>query len=105
MPKYTKEFKAKAVQLSELDGVMIKDVAESLDIHPYMLSRWRKEYREGRIVADKQQEVVKAHLKGVSDSVRVRQLEREVARLRTENDILKKWQRFLAEQKHSDSNS
>ena len=43
MPKYTKEFKAKAVQLSALDGVMIKDAAESLDIHPHMLSRWRKE--------------------------------------------------------------
>ena len=79
MPKYTKEFKAKAVQLSALDGVMIKDAAESLDIHPRTLSRWRKEYREGRIVVDKRQEVVKAHLKGISDSVRVRQLKREGA--------------------------
>lgn len=26
---------------------------ESLDIHPYMLSRWRKVYREGIIVGDK----------------------------------------------------
>jgi transposase len=43
MPKYTKEFKAKAVQLSALDGEMIKDAAESLDIHPRTLSRWRKE--------------------------------------------------------------
>ena len=80
MPKYTKEFKAKAVQRSALDGVMIKDAAESLDIHPGTLSRWRKEYREGRIVVDKRQEVVKAHLKGRSDSVRVRQLKREGAR-------------------------
>ncbi len=39
MPKYTKEFKAKAVQLSALDGVMIKDVAESLDIHPGTLAK------------------------------------------------------------------
>jgi transposase len=39
--EYSQEFKATAVQLSELPGVRIKDVAESLDIHPFMLSRWR----------------------------------------------------------------
>ncbi|GAA66139.1 hypothetical protein P20429_0237 [Pseudoalteromonas sp. BSi20429] len=27
---------------------MSKDVADALDIHPLMLSRWRKEYREGK---------------------------------------------------------
>ncbi len=32
-------FKAKAVQLSALDGVMIKDAAESLDIHPVTLAK------------------------------------------------------------------
>jgi transposase len=41
--QYTEEFKAKAVQLSELQGVQVKEVAETLDIHPFMLSRWRKE--------------------------------------------------------------
>ncbi|WP_321346890.1 transposase [Halopseudomonas oceani] len=25
----------------------MKGVAEELDIHPFMLSRWRKEFREG----------------------------------------------------------
>jgi len=33
--------------------VQVKEVAEALDIHPFMLSRWRKEYKEGIIVADK----------------------------------------------------
>lgn len=28
------------------------EVAKALDIRPFMLSRWRKEYREGKIVAD-----------------------------------------------------
>ena len=41
--EYSEEFKATAVELSELPEVLIKDVAESLDIHPFMLSRWRKE--------------------------------------------------------------
>lgn len=48
--KYSDEFKATAVKLSQLPGVAIQDVAESLYIHPFMLSRWRKEAREGRIV-------------------------------------------------------
>lgn len=56
MPRYTQprktwfypvNFKIKAVELSLRDDVMSKDVAEALDIHPLMLSRWRKEYREG----------------------------------------------------------
>ena len=43
--RYTAEFKLKAVKLSELKGVQVQDVAEALDIHPFMLSRWRKEAR------------------------------------------------------------
>lgn len=48
--RYTSEFKATAVRLSSLPGVVIQDVAESLAIHPFMLSRWRKQAREGLIV-------------------------------------------------------
>ena len=54
---YLNEFKVKAVQLSLLEGVRVKKVAETLDIHPFMLSRWRKEYREGKIVADKRKKI------------------------------------------------
>jgi len=43
--RYTLEFKLSAVQLSKLRGVQIQDVAQALDIHPFMLSRWRKEAR------------------------------------------------------------
>jgi len=53
--RYTQEFKSKAVQLSHLTGAQVKDVAHALGIHPFMLSRWRKEYREGKIVADNQE--------------------------------------------------
>ena len=47
---YKKTCKATAVKLSCLPGIQVQDVAEALDIHPFMLSRWRKEYREGIIV-------------------------------------------------------
>ena len=48
--KYSEEFKAAAVRLSQLGGVVVQDVAEALYIHPFMLSRWRKEAREGMIM-------------------------------------------------------
>ncbi|MCG7937612.1 MAG: IS3 family transposase [Candidatus Thiodiazotropha lotti] len=87
--RYTNEFKAKAVQLTYLDGVQIKKVAETLDIHPFMLSRWRKEYREGKIVADKRHKVTSIRNEK-KELDRVKALEKEVARLKQENDLPKK---------------
>lgn len=49
--QYSLEFKLKAVQLSNQPGVLIKDVAESLCVHPFMLSRWRKQVRDGELWA------------------------------------------------------
>lgn len=48
--RYSAEFKATAVRLSQLPGVSVSDVAESLYIHPFMLSRWRRLAREGQIM-------------------------------------------------------
>ena len=44
--RYSEHFKATAVGLGRLPGVAVKDVAESLYIHPFMLSRWREEAHE-----------------------------------------------------------
>ena len=44
--RYSLEFKRTAVKLSQLRGVEVQAVAEALDIHPFMLSRWRKEVRD-----------------------------------------------------------
>ena len=68
-----------------------------------MLSRWRKEYREGIIVPDKRIKTLTAKEK--KEINRVKKLENENARLRQENDLLKKWQRFLAEEHQSDLDS
>ncbi|QRP63521.1 transposase [Rhodanobacter sp. FDAARGOS 1247] len=48
--RYTDQFKATAVRLSQLPGVAVGDIAASLYIHPFMLSRWRKQAREGLIM-------------------------------------------------------
>ena len=45
--RYSQEFKLQAVAMSQQPGVLVQDVAESLCIHPFMLSRWRKEARDG----------------------------------------------------------
>ena len=82
--KYKNEFKIKAVQLSLEAGVQVKDVTKLLDIHPFMLSRWRKEYREGKLVADKRKKVISIK-KEKSELKRMNRLERENARLMQEN--------------------
>lgn len=102
--KYSDEFKATAVLLSYLDDCSVKSVAESLDIHPVMLSNWRRYYAEGKIVVDKRKKIIKK-TKTLSENAQIATLRREIERLKKENDILKKWQRFLAEQRQINSNS
>src|SRR5437764_4250352 len=47
--RYTSEFKIQAVRLSLHPEIQTQDVAHALDIHPFMLSRWKKEYRDGKL--------------------------------------------------------
>src|SRR5262245_53205316 len=85
-PRYSEEFKAAAVELSRLPGVQVKDVAASLYIHPFMLSRWRKQAREGDIVT----KGVKLDPQIAAELKELRKLKKEHARLQMEHDILKK---------------
>ena len=105
---YTTDFKVKAVKLSYQEGIQVKQVAEGLDIHPFMLSRWRKEYREGKLQGDGRKRVgVEKQKKTVShrELTENARLKKEVERLKKENDLLKKWQRYLAEQHQNDLDS
>jgi transposase len=47
--RYSLEFKLTAVRLSEQPDIQVKAVAAALDIHPFMLSRWRKQVRDGEL--------------------------------------------------------
>ena len=84
--RYSEHFKATAVRLSHLHGVAVRDVAESLYIHPFMLSRWRRQAREGLIVTKgvKMDADVAAELKAL------RKLKKDHERLKMEHEILKK---------------
>ena len=88
--RYSPEFKSTAIRLSQLPGVAVQDVAQSLYIHPFMLSRWRKQAREGLIMT-----------KGVVDNEiaaelkELRQIKKAYERLKVEHDVLKKRSRSL----------
>lgn len=94
--KYSLEFKLKAVKMSEEPGVLIKDVAEALCIHPFMLSRWRKEVRDGLLVGPDPELDTQA----VAELQRLRDVERQYKLLQQEHDLLKKAIRFASEQRH-----
>lgn len=103
--KYTKDFKIKAVKLSYQEGIQVKQVADGLDIHPFMLSRWRKEYRDGKIQGDNQKRVGVIKNKQMKNNKALTEnarLKKEIEQLKKENDLLKKWQRYLAEQHQND---
>src|ERR1700704_5880804 len=98
---YGDRFKATAVKLSSLPGVLIQDVAAALDIHPFMLSLWRKEVREGVIVAKS----AKLDVQTTGELKRLRDLERRYKVLQEEHTLLKKAIRFASDQKWKSSSS
>jgi transposase len=98
---YGPDFKLRAVQLSDQPGVLVKDVAQSLDIHPFMLSKWRKQVRDGELVG-KPPPIEPA---AVAELQRLREVERQFKRLQMEHDILKKAIRFASERKAKSSPS
>ena len=89
--RYSAEFKLKAVKLSDLSGVQVQDVAEALDIHPFMLSRWRKEVREGRL-----QGRAKLTLRQQREVQELSGIKRAYALLREEHELLKNAIRFCS---------
>jgi transposase len=99
LQKHSLEFKLKAVKMSNEPDVLIKDVAESLCIHPFMLSRWRKEVRDG-VLAGPEPEL---DTEAVSELKRLRDIERQYKLLQQEHDLLKKAIRFVSAQKHKSS--
>jgi transposase len=88
--KYTKEFKMEAVRLAEEGDVSVEEVARELGIHPNTLYKWRRQY-----LADGE-EAFPGHGKLKASDDEVRQLRRELARVREERDILKKALAFFS---------
>ena len=108
-PKKTKsyptEFKVKAVELSNHPGILAKDVAEGLGIHPIMLYRWRKEYRDGKFKPEGSKKFVDLLTVNKSELLRLQKLERENKKLLIENELLKKTIEFNSEPSRTSSDS
>jgi transposase len=125
--RYTLEFKVQAVRLANHPEIQTQDVARALDIHPFMLSKWKKDYREGKLKpaaeaaglslpkalrlpkADPEKRALKRQVKQLEAKVaarrEVRALERKLATLEVEHDLLKKAIRFNIERRRRSSNS
>lgn len=107
--QYSLELKRTAVRLTEAPGARVKDVAESLDIHPFMLSRWRKLAREGRLVkkptAKPKTKAGSKRAPSMVEMSKYAQLKRELEALRKEHEFLKKFDRFRAQLKAKGSRS
>ena len=99
--RYSERFKATAVRLRELPGVEVQDVAASLYIHPFMLSRWRKEAREGRIMA----KGVQIEKDVAAELNELRRVKKQYERLKLEHEILKKAIAFTSERRAKSSSS
>jgi transposase len=69
-------------------GVQVQQVAEALDIHPFMLSRWRKQVREGRLRGKHAK--LELNTKLVSELRQLAQLRQRYALLKEEHELLKK---------------
>ena len=102
--RYSLEFKLKAVKLSQLKGIEVQAVADALEIHPFMLSRWRKEARDGvlrgRVSVPKTVKTPPAR-----EMKRFQKLHRAHALLQEEHALLKKLIRFTSARKPTSSRS
>ena len=125
--RYSNEFKVQAVRLSLHPEIQTQDVAHALDIHPFMLSKWKKDYREGTLkraakaarlslpkvlrspVRDLEKRELKRQVKRLQAKVEARAearvLERKLAALQVEHDLLKKVIRFNIERRRRNSSS
>jgi transposase len=77
--------------------VKVSDVAESLCIHPFMLSKWRKQAKEGLIVTRgvEVDKAVEAELK------ELRKLKKAYDQLKVEHELLKKAIAFTSARKRT----
>ena len=85
MKHYSKDFKEEALKLS--DEIGVKKAAQQLGIAYYTLADWRSIRRNAQPAKT---------LSAEEQSIRIRELEREVSELRTANDILKDALGFFA---------
>ena len=101
------EFKVTAVKMASSSDMEVQAVAQALGIHPFMLSRWKKEYREGKLQGEAHVGLKEVQDMGVAvaEQTRIRALEAALKKAKIENDLLKKVIQFNLERSRTSSRS
>lgn len=84
--RYSREFKLNASRLVVEGGYSYRKAAERLGICVESLRRWVKGFRESGEISDE----------ATPSAKKLRELQKEIAELRIENDILKKAAAYFA---------
>jgi transposase len=100
--RYSDEFKLTAVRLSQQPGIHVKTVAAALEIHPFMLSKWRKDVRDGVLRGTAKPPPAAGPRRELKQ---LQALEAKYAQLQQEHDLLKKAIRFCSARRQNASPS
>jgi transposase len=90
--KFTREFKVEAVRLIRERGVSYAQASEDLSVHPTQLRDWVKRF------SDDPEQAFPGHGQQKPEQSEITRLKREVAKLKTERDILKKAAAYFAKE-------
>ena len=88
--RFGREFKLEAVKLVRERGVTVAQVARDLDLHENLLRKWVKDFAADPQHAFPGQGQMKP------EQLEIERLRREVHKLKTERDILKKAAAYFA---------
>lgn len=106
--EYSVEYKVRVVKLTYELEVKAIDIAHVLHLHPMMIYRWRQEFREGKLVDQPSRRIsmTKKPASVREDRLKddeITRLKKELSATKKENAFLKKWERYLKEEKKRDS--
>ena len=90
--KFSREFKLEAVKMVQERGVALSQAARDLNLNENMLRRWIKE------LSDDPQEAFPGGGTMKPEQAEIARLQKEVAKLKMERDILKKAAAYFAKE-------
>lgn len=92
--RFTAEFKSEAVRQALLPGASKARVAQELGIHGNMLRKWVRQLQEGQVTP----RTLKASESAAELARENQRLQKELARVKMERDILKKATAYFAKE-------
>ena len=90
--QFSKEFKIEAVRLVKERGVSVVQAAKDLDVHENVLRKWVRD------VSADAQHAFPGHGHMKPEQAEIARLQKEVAKLKMERDILKKAAAYFAKE-------